>query len=55
VRSWEPTDADALTDLDETRQRWSSEIFVPELARPLMGQDARLRITVTPRRSVDEG
>jgi pimeloyl-ACP methyl ester carboxylesterase len=55
VRSWEPTDADALTDLDETRQRWSSEIRVPELARPLMGQDARLRITVTPRRSVDEG
>jgi pimeloyl-ACP methyl ester carboxylesterase len=55
VRSWQPADADCLTDLDDTRQRWCGEIRLPEVARPLMGQDARLRITVTPRRSVDEG
>jgi hypothetical protein len=51
VRSWTPTEEDALADLDETRQRWCGEIRVPPVARPLMGEDARLRVTVTPRSS----
>jgi hypothetical protein len=55
VHSWEPTDADEPADLDETRQRWCGEIRLPEVARPRVGEEARLWITVTPRRSVDEG
>ena len=49
VRDWRPTDAEELTDLDPaTRFRWVGETRVPEIARRLLGQDARIRITVTP-------
>ncbi len=52
TRDWQPTDADALDDLDDTPRRWYSEIPVPEVARELLGHGARIGLTVTPR-SVD--
>lgn len=56
VRDWRPTDAEELKDLDpETPLRWSGETRVPEIARPLLGDDARIRITVTPHELVAAG
>jgi hypothetical protein len=52
VREWQPADADALPDLDDTPHRWSGEVPIPEVGRPLLGEHARIRLTVTPR-SVD--
>jgi hypothetical protein len=48
IRDWQPTDAEALTDLDPTPRHWVGEKAVPEIAQHLLGQDARIRITVTP-------
>lgn len=49
IRDWKPTDAEELTDLDpDTPLRWSGEKPVPEIARRLLGEQARIRITVTP-------
>lgn len=49
VRDWKPTEAEELTDLDATTPlRWVGEKHVPEVARQLLGENARIRITVTP-------
>jgi hypothetical protein len=49
VRDWQSSDADALTDLDPTPKRWYGEIAVPEIARQLLGERARIGLGVTPR------
>lgn len=49
VRDWCPEDKNKLDDLDDTELRWQGFIRVPELYRGLLGQDAGIRITVTPR------
>lgn len=48
-RDWKPTDAEALRDLDPTPGRWYSEVPVPDVARDLLGDNARIGLTVTPR------
>lgn len=54
VRDWRPTDAEELTDLDPlTPYRWRGEKRVPDIARQLLGQDARIIITVTPHQLSD--
>jgi len=49
LRNWQPTDADLLTDTDPTPLTWYGEIPVPEVARRLLGDEARVGLGVTPR------
>ncbi|MCU1635935.1 MAG: hypothetical protein JWQ68_1174 [Cryobacterium sp.] len=49
LREWQPTNADALHDLDPTPKRWCGEIPVPVVARNLLGERARVRLAVAPR------
>ncbi|WP_411376279.1 esterase/lipase family protein [Arthrobacter sp. MPF02] len=49
LRDWIPDDRDRLLDRDGTANRWSGRIDVPALMKPLLGDNAGLQITVTPR------
>jgi hypothetical protein len=49
VRDWHPDAGEALRDLDPTPKRWCGEVPVPRIARRLLGDEARIRLTVTPR------
>ncbi len=50
IRSWEPTLTDPLPDVDpDTVGRWVGEIALPNGAHRLLGPEATLRLTVTPR------
>jgi hypothetical protein len=49
VREWQPQEADRVTDRDGTARRWRGEVPVPEVARRLLGETARIDLTVTPR------
>ncbi len=48
-RDWQPTEEYALHDLDPTLSRWYSEVPVPDVALHLLGDHARVGLTVTPR------
>lgn len=47
VRDWQPTGA-PLTDADPAPSRWQARMPVPPTARPILGPDAAVQITVTP-------
>jgi hypothetical protein len=49
IRDWQPADADLLEDQDPASGRWCGEIPVPEVARELLGDRARVRLTVSGR------
>ena len=49
LRDWEPGDKDVLEDTDDTPNRWKGFVGVPELYRELLGSNAGITITVTPR------
>lgn len=50
VRDWEPREKDdELRDLEEAPKLWRGEIGLPLAAHRLMGKNARLSLTVTPR------
>ena len=49
LRDWEPGDKERLKDTDVTPLRWQGRIDVPEAAQPLLGVNAGIRLTVTPR------
>jgi hypothetical protein len=49
LRDWDPEDKDRLVDQDKTANRWRGRIDVPDLMKPLLGDNAGLQITVTPR------
>jgi hypothetical protein len=50
LQEWNPSDSDSLEDLEKDRtDYWVGEIPVPVVARYLLGDSARIRITVTPR------
>jgi pimeloyl-ACP methyl ester carboxylesterase len=49
LRDWQPTDANLLTDLDATVDRWYGEMPVPSIARGLLGDRARVGLSVSPR------
>lgn len=49
VRDWNPTGTKPLKDTDDTELRWQGRISVPEFYRDLLGRDAGIQITVTPR------
>ncbi|TLM74522.1 triacylglycerol lipase [Pseudarthrobacter sp. NamB4] len=49
LRDWNPTEEDLLRDTDPTQYRWQGFIPVPKFSRDLLGHQAGLRLTVTPR------
>lgn len=49
IRDWQPADRDLLEDQDPASGRWSGEIPVPDVARELLGDRARVRMTVSGR------
>lgn len=49
LRDWSAGDGDLLKDTDPTPNRWQGFIPVPEVSRHLLGTNAGLRLTVTPR------
>lgn len=49
IRDWQPTDADLVDDRDPAAGRWYGEIALPDVARELMGDHARVGLTVTGR------
>lgn len=49
LRDWNPQDKDLLKDIDNTPKRWAGRIDVPEVAQELLGSNAGIRLTVTPR------
>ncbi|GIF63125.1 hypothetical protein Ais01nite_11600 [Asanoa ishikariensis] len=49
IRSWEPQPSDLLEDANTTAGVWRGEIQMPPEVRELLGENARLSITVTPR------
>jgi len=49
IRNWQPTDADLVDDRDPAAGRWYGEIPVPEVARELLGERARVAMTVSGR------
>jgi hypothetical protein len=49
VRDWNPEDKDFLKDTDPTPDHWSGRIDVPKISQQLLGPNAGIRITVTPR------
>jgi hypothetical protein len=48
IRTWEP-EGDPIPDADPTPGVWRGSVRVPEIARPILGDDARLVLTVTGR------
>ncbi len=53
VRDWSSADEDPLEDLDPRPGRWRVEVPVPPGSRALLGPDAAVEITVTPRATLD--
>ncbi|MFN3925702.1 MAG: hypothetical protein ACK4K6_19050, partial [Pseudarthrobacter sp.] len=49
VRDWNPEDKDQLRDMDDTPGRWRGHIGVPDFAKDLLGTNAGINLTVTPR------
>jgi hypothetical protein len=49
IRDWNPEDKDRLLDRDRAVNKWSGRILVPDVMKPLLGDNAGLQITVTPR------
>ncbi len=50
IRTWAPRPEDKLTDLvPDEPDFWRGSIPLPEVARPLLGANAAVQITVTPR------
>lgn len=49
VRDWNPEDKDQLRDMDDTPGRWRGHIGVPDFAKDLLGANAGINLTVTPR------
>lgn len=49
LRDWKPGDNDFLTDTDDTPNRWSGRIDVPDFSKDLLGRKAGIQLTVTPR------
>lgn len=49
LRDWVPQDKDQLKDIDPSPNRWQGRIDVPEFYKGLLGRNAGLRLTVTPR------
>jgi pimeloyl-ACP methyl ester carboxylesterase len=49
LRDWNPEDKDQLKDTDGTLYRWRGRIDVPELSKELLGPNAGISLTVTPR------
>lgn len=49
IRDWNPTEEDRLLDRDKTPDSWSGRINVPELMKDLLGENAGIQLTVTPR------
>lgn len=49
ARDWNPEDKDFLKDTDPTPDHWSGRIDVPKISEQLLGPNAGIRITVTPR------
>ena len=49
IRDWNPGEEDFLTDMQGTPDFWRGHIDVPEFAKELLGLNAGIRLTVTPR------
>ncbi|ELT43174.1 esterase/lipase family protein [Arthrobacter nitrophenolicus] len=49
LRDWNPEEKDRLRDRDGAPNRWSGRIEVPDVMKPLLGENAGLQISVTPR------
>lgn len=50
IRDWTPTGSAPLADQDpDVPEHWRGSLLLPEGAHNLLGQDARLQLTVTPR------
>lgn len=49
VREWEPRAEDELSDRAPEPQLWRGEVDLPKVAHRLMGKNARIALTVTPR------
>jgi pimeloyl-ACP methyl ester carboxylesterase len=49
IRDWNPGEEDFLTDMEDTPNFWRGHIGVPEFSKDLLGQNAGIRLTVTPR------
>ncbi|WP_326969046.1 esterase/lipase family protein [Arthrobacter sp. CG_A4] len=50
IRDWNPQETDLLTDTDATPNCWRGRIDVPDFFKELLGRNAGLRLTVTPRK-----
>ncbi|HJW00940.1 MAG TPA: hypothetical protein VJ617_17750 [Arthrobacter sp.] len=50
IRDWNPEDKDFLADTVDTPDFWCGRIDVPEFAKELLGANAGIRLTVTPRK-----
>jgi hypothetical protein len=49
LRDWTPGDNDRLVDRNSAVNNWSGHIDVPDVMKPLLGRNAGIRISVTPR------
>ena len=50
IRDWNPEDKDFIADTEATPGFWRGRIGVPEFSRELLGANAGIRLTVTPRK-----
>ncbi len=50
IRDWNPEDKDFLADTEATPRFWRGRIDVPEFCKDLLGANAGIRLTVTPRK-----
>ncbi|MCU1519555.1 MAG: hypothetical protein JWQ75_4276 [Pseudarthrobacter sp.] len=50
LREWNPGDKDFLADTVDTPAFWRGRIDVPDFAKELLGANAGIRLTVTPRK-----
>jgi hypothetical protein len=49
IRDWNPEDKDFIADTEAAPGFWRGRIGVPEFSRELLGANAGIRLTVTPR------
>jgi pimeloyl-ACP methyl ester carboxylesterase len=49
LRDWDPGTTDPLKDIEPEPKHWVGEIPLPPIAHRLMGENAKIRLTVTPR------
>jgi hypothetical protein len=49
LRDWDPGTTDPLKDIEPEPKHWVGEIPLPPIAHRLMGVNAKIRLTVTPR------